>query len=225
MPAPVDHDQKRKAIACIAADLIAERGLNAATIRQIAASAGYSTTVVTHYFANKRAMLLAAYRLMAEQTQQRFDALVSEKASDPLGRLEILFPLDAEGRRAWRVYFQYWPMADHDEELAGEQRWWSANALSLARASLREAYPAIADIDRKAIMALGALQGIAMQALFDPENWPASKQREIWQAQGQLLFGAQSVGAVKCIRCCCATTQPTLSISASSQTRKSIDGA
>lgn len=189
MPRPVNHDEKRSAIARIAADLIAERGLEAATIRQVAAHAGYSTTVVTHYFTNKRAMLLAAYRHSAQSTQQRFDGLSGQHASDPLSRLEILLPIDEQGRRAWRVYFQFWPMADHDPELAEEQRWWSANALSLARGCLYEAYPAIDDIDRKATMALSALQGIAMQALFDPANWPANRQREMWQEQAQLLLG------------------------------------
>lgn len=190
MPAPVDHDVKRREIARIAADLIAERGLDAATIRQVAACAGYSTTVVTHYFANKRAMLLAAYRHAAQSTQDRFDELAADYASDPLARLEILLPIDETGRRAWRVYFQYWPMADHDQELAAEQRWWSANALALARETLRAAYPAIVDIDRKSAMALSALQGIAMQALFDPQNWPGSRQREMWQLQAWMLIHA-----------------------------------
>ncbi|MDR6511950.1 AcrR family transcriptional regulator [Novosphingobium capsulatum] len=187
MPAPVDHAAKRKAIARISAELIAERGLQAATIRQVAARAGFSTTVVTHYFANKRALLLAAYRYVAERTQQRFDAMAADDESEPLSRLEILLPLDAEGRNAWRLYFQFWPMADHDEELAEEQRWWSDNARSLARAMLELARPDLVDIDRKATLALSALHGIAMQALFDPDNWPASRQQEVWRTQAQLL--------------------------------------
>ncbi|WP_225205552.1 TetR/AcrR family transcriptional regulator [Novosphingobium huizhouense] len=193
MPAPVDHEEKRKAIAGIAADLIADGGLEAATIRQVAARAGFSTTAVTHYFANKRAMLLAAYRHMAESTQRRFDALAADSRSDPLSRLEILLPIDEDGRRAWRVYFQFWPLADHDAELADEQRWWSANAVGLARETLKLAYPAIDDIDLKATMALSALQGIAMQALFDPDNWPASRQRALWRINARLII-AGTVG-------------------------------
>jgi hypothetical protein len=77
-------------------------------------------------------------------------------------------------------------MADHDEELA-EERWWSDNARSLARAMLELARPDLVDIDRKASLALSALHGIAMQALFDPDNWPASRQQEVWRTQAQLL--------------------------------------
>lgn len=191
MPAAVNHDEKRHAIARIAADLIAERGLEAATIRQVAARVGYSTTVVTHYFANKRAMLLAAYRHMAESTQQRFDAFPVHGNYDPLSRLEILLPIDELGRRAWRVYLQYWPMADHDAELAEEQRWWSSNALTLIRTALCQTSPAIEDPDAKAGLALSALLGIALQATFDPDGWPPQRQSEIWHSQCRLLLAAR----------------------------------
>lgn len=189
MPAPVDHDEKRSEIARIAADLIAERGLEAATIRQVAARAGFSTTVVTHYFANKRAMLLAAYSHMAQSTEARYEGLVDAYAADPLARLEIMLPIDDEGLRAWRVYFQFWPMAANDAELQEEQRWWTDHAKELARAALAAAQPGIADIDLKATLAVVALQGIAVQALFDPANWPASRQREVWRVQARQLIG------------------------------------
>lgn len=188
MPAAVNHDEKREAIARIAADLIAQHGLDAATIRQVAATAGYSTTVVTHYFASKRAMLLAAYRHAAESTQRRFDALAADCSSDPLSRLGILLPIDEEGRRAWRVYLQYWPLADHDDELAAEQRWWSSNGLSLIRAALWQACPELEDIDGKATIALSAMLGIAIQATFDPDGWPPNRQRETWKTHCRLLL-------------------------------------
>lgn len=188
MPAAVDHDEMREAIARIAADLVATRGLDAATIRQVAATAGYSTTVVTHYFANKRDMMLAAYRHAAESTQRRFDALAADCSSDPLSRLEILLPIDGEGRRAWRVYLQFWPLADHDEELRAEQRWWSGNGTALIRKALLQERPEIHDADGKATIALSALLGVAIQATFDTDGWPAERQRAMWQAQCRLLL-------------------------------------
>lgn len=55
--------------------------------------------------------------------------------------------------------------------------------------ALMLAYPGIADIDIKATMALSALQGIAMQALFDPDNWPPARQRAIWRRNAQAIIG------------------------------------
>lgn len=188
MPAPVDHDSKRAQIASIAADLIAARGLEAATIREVAARAGYSTTAVTHYFANKRAMLLAAYQHMAQAAGRRFDETATSLPHDPLARLETLLPVDEDSRRAWQVYFQFWPMANHDAALAAEQKWWNRNAIALAAQTLREAYPDVSDVDQKAPLALSALQGIALQALFDPEEWPPERQRAMWRAHAALLL-------------------------------------
>ena len=188
MPAAVDHDEKREAIARIAANLIAVRGLDAATIRQVAAAAGYSTTVVTHYFANKRDMLVAAYRHAAESTQRRFDALAADCGADPLSRLELLLPVDDDGRRAWRIYLQFWPLADHDEKLGAEQRWWSANGTALIRTALLQMHPEIEDADGNATIALSALLGIAVQATLDPAAWPAERQRATWQAHCRLLL-------------------------------------
>ncbi|MEL0210442.1 MAG: TetR family transcriptional regulator C-terminal domain-containing protein [Novosphingobium sp.] len=106
----------------------------------------------------------------------------------PLSRLESLLPLDEDGRRSWRIYLQYWPLADHDEELAIEQRWWSANGTTLIRAALLQICPAIDDADGKAAIALSVLLGIAIQATFDPANWPAARQSAMWQAQCKLLL-------------------------------------
>lgn len=188
MPPPVDHDRKRNEIASIVAGLIAERGLEATTIREVAARAGSSTTVVTHYFATKRAMLLAAYRHAAQAAQQRFDATARCFPDDPLACLESLLPIDAENRRAWQVYFQFWPMANRDEEMAGEQRWWNTNALGLAARTVKLAFPGVEDLEQKAQLALSALQGIALQALFDPEGWPAERQRQTWRDHARIVL-------------------------------------
>jgi hypothetical protein len=44
----LDHDKRRRDIAWITIDLIAREGLEAATIRRIAAEAGCNTTAITH---------------------------------------------------------------------------------------------------------------------------------------------------------------------------------
>jgi AcrR family transcriptional regulator len=70
MPAVIDHDARRTALAEIAADLVANGGAEAATVRAVAAAAGFSTKAVTHYFPDKRALLAA---LLGIVTQAIFD--------------------------------------------------------------------------------------------------------------------------------------------------------
>ena len=70
MPAVVDHDARRAELARIAADVIAAEGVEAATVRAIARAAGFSTKVVSHYFQDKRALLLMTYRFAAGSSAQ-----------------------------------------------------------------------------------------------------------------------------------------------------------
>jgi len=44
----------------VAAEVIACEGVEAATVRRVSAVAGYSTSIVTYYFADKHELLLAA---------------------------------------------------------------------------------------------------------------------------------------------------------------------
>ena len=61
MPKIVDHEARRSAISTAAAGLIAARGMEAATIREIARVSGYSKGVVEHYFVDKEEAVAPPY--------------------------------------------------------------------------------------------------------------------------------------------------------------------
>lgn len=83
MPAVIDHDARRNALAEIAADIVATGGAEAATVRAVAAAAGFSTKAVTHYFPDKRALMLLTYRHAALTSKAR------TKASQPQNRGDL----------------------------------------------------------------------------------------------------------------------------------------
>ena len=57
MPKVVDIAERRNELAAAAAQLIARSGVGAATLREVAAEAGWTTGALTHYFADKRELL------------------------------------------------------------------------------------------------------------------------------------------------------------------------
>jgi AcrR family transcriptional regulator len=73
LPIHVDHDERRRELTKIAYNLIAGGGTEAATIRKMAEAAGYSTMIVSHYFANKKALLQATYDLSKESSFNRLE--------------------------------------------------------------------------------------------------------------------------------------------------------
>ena len=66
MPRQVDHRQRRRQIAEAVWSVMATRGLDAVSLREVAAEAGISMGRVQHYFSSKDAMILHACEAMAE---------------------------------------------------------------------------------------------------------------------------------------------------------------
>ena len=71
MPKIVDHDQRREFIARVSAEIIAEQGLDQATIREIAQRTGFSKGVIEHYFDDKDHIIDMAIDWINERFVQR----------------------------------------------------------------------------------------------------------------------------------------------------------
>ena len=113
MPKVVDHSARRSEISAVAAKLIARGGLEAATIREIAANSGYSKGIVEHYFDNKEELISGAldwanhsYMARAEKATQGHRGLAAIRA-----RLEVTLPLTDAIRNEWKVRLVFWSMA------------------------------------------------------------------------------------------------------------------
>ena len=122
MPRIVDSEERRSELGAAAARVIARSGIAGATMREVAAEAGWTTGALTHYFADKQELL----RFTLETSLRRRRARRPDRAR--------LSP---------------------DEAL---------------RVSLLGALPTEAE------RLIALTDGIAIQALFDPENWSAERQ-------------------------------------------------
>ena len=69
MPKLVDADQRRGELAEAAARVIARSGIDGASMREVAAEAGWTTGALVHYFANKQELL--AFTLQASLDRRR----------------------------------------------------------------------------------------------------------------------------------------------------------
>lgn len=182
MPAAIDHAARRIALAEVAADLVARGGAEAATVRAVAAAAGFSTKSVTHYFADKRALMLLTYRHAALGSQARTDASQPSTGGDIAALLRALLPADPVVERDWRVWFAFWGLAIGDPEFAAEQRL-RVREFVKRIADCLAADPACAHLaaeerPRAASALLAALVGIVTQVIFDPDAWPAAQQAD-----------------------------------------------
>ncbi len=179
MPRVVDAEERRAAITDAAARVIAHSGIEAATMREVAAEAGWTTGAITHYFANKHELLLATFQAsLAHRRSQRLPPSASP-AERLRATLEGALPVDESRRRHWLVTLACCVQASGEPSLGEAQRdayrEFRAHVADLAEAA------ALADSATKLTVAeqmIAGIDGVAVQALFDPESWPAARQIE-----------------------------------------------
>jgi AcrR family transcriptional regulator len=180
MPRYVDHDARRRHIAATAAELVGTRGLEALTFRNVADAAGSSTTVLTHYFADKRDLLLSTFQAVAERSGARFDE-AKRRGGGLRECLEALLPLDAERQTEWRLLTCYWGTAVSDPGLAGEQARHVRSAQRRIESLLREQHPQVADAEREVVARrlVTLVQGLGAHGALDPDHWSPAEQRRV----------------------------------------------
>lgn len=104
--------------------IAATRGLDAASMREIASEAGVSLRVVQYHFASKHALLVTALRMLNEDNEERTQRRIAtqDKTLTPRELLELIFdeflPLDDERRRNQLVYAAYFARSLTDPKLA-----------------------------------------------------------------------------------------------------------
>ncbi|MCP5193881.1 MAG: TetR/AcrR family transcriptional regulator [Pseudomonadales bacterium] len=130
MPKIVDHEARRQELYAVAAALIANGGMEAATIRDIAQASGYSKGVVEHYFENKDELISGALAWVNQQYEQRVEKVTAGFSGlEALRkRMKATLPLDKTVRNEWKVRLVFWSLAGIHPELrkAQEQRFQKA---------------------------------------------------------------------------------------------------
>ena len=109
MPRKVDHQERRTLIADALTRLAAEQGLEAVSLRHVAAEAGVSAGMVQHYFRTRDEMMTFAMEVVRDRSQARVSAAMVALGDDPAARdllrtmIAALLPLDDDARDLGRV--------------------------------------------------------------------------------------------------------------------------
>jgi AcrR family transcriptional regulator len=180
MPRYVDHDVRRRHIAATAAELVGTRGLDALTFRNVAEAAGSSTTVLTHYFADKHDLLQATFEAVAERSGARFDE--AQRHGGGLREcLEALLPLDPERQIEWRLLTCYWGMAVSDPNLADAQARHVRSAQHRIESLLRQQRSDKADGEPEVVARrlVTLVHGLGAHSALDPDHWSPADQRRV----------------------------------------------
>lgn len=162
----------------MAARVLAAAGLGSSTIRDVAAAGGWSTTMVTHYFANKDELLLHTLSMSVGESTRAVERAERAGVDELRAIIEQTLPLDEERAGRWRLWLAFWGNAIGSDELAAIQRRRQERLVALLAAALgrrsRGADPSELDFEARRLVAL--IDGVSVQAVFAPDQWPVERQ-------------------------------------------------
>ncbi|HXD61182.1 MAG TPA: TetR/AcrR family transcriptional regulator [Lacisediminihabitans sp.] len=177
MSRQANHDQRRIQIIEATWRIIARGGFAAATMREIAAEAGFANGGLKHYFTNKDELLAAAFQRTFYRINERAALTVGESKGLEAIRclcLEML-PLDEERTVESRVTVAFWDRTSVNKQLMKIHadsfaiwRHWMQQHLDLARGD--DQLPADLSNDQIIDQILCVTAGLKVITLPDPKT-------------------------------------------------------
>ncbi|PQZ85760.1 TetR family transcriptional regulator [Arthrobacter sp. MYb227] len=194
MPKIVDHDARRLELVEVTWRVIAKRGFEGVTLRDVAAEAGFANGALKPYFPTRASLMRATFTYVFGRTNARVDAAIEGLVGLEALRqfcMEVL-PLDVERIDEARVIIPFWQMAIHEAEFAQANNeamvQWRTNirtwiSQAVGQGSVDEALPLDVSVESLLTFLLGAQVVAVLDADF---NDPAQLQRQL-DLQLQLL--------------------------------------
>jgi AcrR family transcriptional regulator len=185
VPATVDHDVRRREVAEAVWRVLADTGFAGLSLRAVAREMGATTGLLTHYFRSKQELVQHALEVVHERTAPRM-AAAGEGVGGLEGlrlRLRAVLVDDAEAAVLSKVWVGFWDLALADAELgraeAARYERWRERLRPLVDEAVERGELAGRWTDQRetAVDILTAFtHGLVVQALFDPDRFPAERQ-------------------------------------------------
>lgn len=176
MPKVVDHEARRQQLAQAVWSITAHRGLDAVSLRAVAAEAGVSMGTVQHYFGNKEQLIQQSGRYMIElaNSMANDSRQNSAEPADPRTVIEAVvhqtLPLDEAQRVGSAVWLAFVARAAVDPELANliRESWVGLHELiagQLRTAQRESKVSARIDVDHEAATIVAVTDGLMSHLL------------------------------------------------------------
>jgi AcrR family transcriptional regulator len=179
MPKQVDHAQRRAELAAALWRVVTREGVEHASLRRVAAEAGWSTGSLRHYFDTQADLLTFAMELVVDRVAQRVAALDpgADRRTLAERRLHEVLPLDDERRAEMQVWLAFTTRALVEPRLRELRDRAHGGLRDVCRAAVDLlAAPSAAD-EAERLHAL--IDGLALHAVLDPATTTAERQLEL----------------------------------------------
>jgi AcrR family transcriptional regulator len=156
---------------------LAREGYAGLTMKKVSREARVSQGILHYYFADKRAILVAALEAVMADLDRRVAAAQARSGRDPEARLRALIraSLEAarEAREVWVVFVEFWGEMMHDARLREINAHLYVRMRRLIGAlvvqGVRSGRFRRVDPKQAAAVILGLVDGVSLQVTFDPQ--------------------------------------------------------
>jgi len=192
----IDHIRRPQLLAAAAA-VIAERGVAATRIADVATRAGTSASGVLYWF-DSRDELLAEALTFAEESFYEQLAVRLEGLEDPRDRLVELIDASVTGDD-WVLWMDLWTRALRDDHLAAARQRlddrWRSQIAAIIREGVESGAFRAADPDRAALELASLIDGLAVQVALGDRVVTGAVMRATCLEVAERLLGVELVVA------------------------------
>ena len=177
MPRVVDRAERLDDIARAVRRVLQRDGVEQTTMRNVAAELGSTTGLITHWVSDRAGLLHLALRATADEQRARATAVLRDRPHDLAAALDEYLLLDDARRDEMKVWLGFWALALADARLQDEHRDRYRGFRTALVDHLRGLGIQNSEAQRATDHLMTTIDGIAIEALFDPEHWTAARQR------------------------------------------------
>ena len=162
---------RRPLIVEAARSVIADRGLFATTMRDIAAASGVSLGTVTYHF---RGIAEILGEVLDREMDTLYAPVVATAAAEPDGRAALHRLIDAflasspRARQHWVLWLDFWALAAHDREYASRQtavyQRWQQDVEAIFRRGMTDGTIRVKVVDEAVTEFMAIFDGMGSQA-------------------------------------------------------------
>ncbi|MCI3923929.1 TetR/AcrR family transcriptional regulator [Paenibacillus sp. TRM 82003] len=180
MPKIVDHEERRERIAEATWRVIMSRGMEGATVRNIAAEAGLSLGALRHYFTTQEELLAYAMKLVKEKATARIEAIARLELPPKEKMVRILLemvPVNETTTAEMEVWlaFTFYNRHKMDALDASPDGVYEGMQKMLRMLSAHGLLRADIDVDVETETLYALVDGIALHALLQPARMTKSR--------------------------------------------------
>jgi AcrR family transcriptional regulator len=177
MPRVVDRTERLDGIARAVRRVLERDGVEQTTMRNVAAELGSSTGLLTHWVPDRAGLLHLALVATADEQSARARAVLTRRPRDIAGAFDEYLLLDEPRRGEMKVWLGFWALAMSDPALQAEHR----DRYRGFRSHFVDHLCALGVETNEARRAtdhlMTTLDGVTVEAMFDPEYWTPARQR------------------------------------------------